>query len=398
MKYFYKLSITIIIINTGFCIYIFRYKTLLFKKKKKMSQKIILIPTLSTFIEDQWEKTKGIMTPKFSSVFNLLPNQEFKALILLGEYAIKNKKIDLKINCFLRNSKTGKVLSNSFERILQGDLEKEIGFILFPELLKFKFTEEDEAGIYNFVLRVNDTNAGKEKEVTQELTFSKNNLDFLKKQESEIEEWRQNYYLDPKPTELISYYFKSLIENDILNNDASILFYVEALNNSLFLVEEIKRLLNTDVLSSLQRNGLNILLARSKYKDVDSVGFSEEELKILREFRNEFQNPLDTEINHPSELDMLWSLFFANGKFENVDKIISVLYYKENISEEAAKKLPQEELIKYAIGSAAAWSLETIGIFHPMVQVYIIHVLQQPTISVYLKEELEGILTRIKKE
>jgi len=364
-----------------------------------MNQDTILIPTLSTFIEDQWEMTKGITTPKFSAIYELLPNQEFRALILLGKYEIKEGKINLKINCFLENSKTGNILPNAVERILQGDLEKEIGFILFPELHKFKFTEEDEEGTYNFVLRVNDINSGEEKEVKQELTFAKKKPDLFQKLEEELEEWRQNYYLDPKPTELIPYYFQGLTEDELINNDRSILFYVEVLNNSLFLVDEIKSLLKADKFSRLQRNGLNILLARSKYQEVDSLGFSDEELKILHEFREEFYNPLEKEsINHPSDLDMLWSLFFANGKYENVEKIISSLYYKKDISEEEAKKLPQEELIKYAIGRAADWSLETIGRYHPMVQVYIINILNQPTISEYLKQELGGILARIKEQ
>ncbi|MGH1385556.1 hypothetical protein [Kordia sp.] len=364
-----------------------------------MNQETILIPTLSTFIEDQWEMTKGITTPKFSGINDLLPNQEFQALILLGKYEIKDGKINLKINCSLENSSTGKVLPNSIDKVLLGDLEEKIGFILFPELLTFKFTEEDEEGVYNLILSLDDTNSEEEKIVIkQELTFLKSQPNLLQKPTSELEEWRQNYYLDPKPTALISYYFKGLEENDTLNSDASILFYVEALNNSLFLVNEIKSLLKADKFSRLQRNGLIILLARSKYTAVDTLGFSEEELKILHEFRDEFYNPLEKEISHPSELDMLWSLFFANGKYENIEKIISALYYKKDISEEEAKKLPQEALIKYAIGSAVSWSLETIGRFHPMVQVYMIYTLNQPNISEYIQGELGAVLNRINEE
>ncbi|WP_298518584.1 hypothetical protein [uncultured Kordia sp.] len=364
-----------------------------------MNQETILIPTLSTYVEDQWEMTKGITAPKFSAVYDALPNQEFKALILLGKYEIKGGKINLKINCSLENSNTGKVLPNATEKVLLGDLEEKIGFILFPELLPFKFTEEDEEGVYNLILSVDDTNSDEEKIiVTQELTFRKSLPNLLQKPTLELEEWRQKYYLDPKPTELISYYCKGLEENNTLNNDASILFYVEALNNSLFLVDEIISLIKADKFSRLQRNGLIILFARSKYEKVDSLGFSEEELKILYEFRDEFYNPLEKEIDHPSDLDMLWSLFFANGKYENLEKIISTLYFKKDISEEDAKNLPEAALIKYAVGRAAAWSLETIGRFHPMVQVYIIYTLNQPNISAYIQGELEAVLSNIQEE
>ena len=114
--------------------------------------------------------------------------------------------------------------------------------------------------------------------------------------------------------------------------------------------------------------------------------------------RDEFYNVLEKEISHPSELDMIWSLFFANGKYENIEKIISTLYYKKDISEADLDRLSQEELLKYAIGSAAAWSLETIGSYHPMVQVYIIYTMNQPTTSPYLKDELKNILERINEE
>ena len=81
---------------------------------------------------------------------------------------------------------------------------------------------------YNLVLRIHDNNSGEAKEIKQELTFRKDQPDFFQNQESDLEEWRQNYYLDPKPTALISNYFKDLEENEALNSDKAILFYVEA--------------------------------------------------------------------------------------------------------------------------------------------------------------------------
>ncbi|WP_299836660.1 hypothetical protein [uncultured Tenacibaculum sp.] len=361
----------------------------------------IVLPTLDINIEDQWEKTRGIATPRFSTVSELYPNQDFQVIIVLGKYQIQQGKVRVKITCDIESSEGNITLSNGFNIMLEADLEKYIGLILLPKLPSFRFGSEHPAGEYKVIVKVDDTNSDeKEESIVNTITLRKENPNQPIELENELEAWRQNYYLDPKPNELIAAYCKSLDEIGI-NNDANILFYVEALNNSLFLADDINRLLGEGNLPQLQRNGLNILLARSNYENVDLENFSEQELKILHEIRDEgFYNPLllEEQVSHPSGLDMLWSLFFANGKYDNIDKIIEALDLRVGKDPEKLKDLPQEEAIAYAIGSASAWSLGLNAKHHSLVRTYLIYKVNQPNISEYIKESLIAILTEIDTE
>ncbi|BDD11693.1 hypothetical protein FUAX_41250 (plasmid) [Fulvitalea axinellae] len=358
----------------------------------------LVLPTLDTFLNDKWEMTKGITGPYFSTVWELYPNQEFQVIIILGRYEIVDKKINIKISCQIEDANGNVVIPQVFKRQLQADdLEGEIGMILMPELPKFSFGPEHNEGEYYIVVRRNDENTDEEEEIIKrKITFSKKSPSQFNELDGTLEEWRQNYYLDPKPTELISSYFKSMEEIGI-NNDANILFYVEAFNNALFLVDDVNQLLLKGEISRMERNALIMLMARSKYEDVDLEGFWKEELEVLHEIRDEgVYNPLYVEqIGHPRGLDMLWSLFFANGKYENIEKIISVLNYKKGKDLESIKSLGEEEQIQFAFGMASAWSLGEHGMDHPMVKVYIQYTLNRPDISDYLKEELTSILSEI---
>lgn len=355
--------------------------------------------TLDTFINDQWEITKGITTPRFSVIKEVFPNQEFQVLIVLGKYEITDGEINIEISCHIEDANGHIILPNSFEKRLKGDLEKEIGFILMPELPRFSFDTTHEAGEYSIVTRVNDTNSGEKEIKRDKITLNKKSPSQFPESEESLEEWRQDYYLDPKPTELISFYFKSMEEIGI-NNDANILFYVEALNHSLFLMEDINQLLLKDEISRMERNALIMIAARCNYEQVDLEGFWKDELRVLHEIRNEgVYNPLNQEqITHPSDLDMLWSLFFANGKYENVEKIISTISYTEGTNIEDLESLSDEDKLQYGIGSAAIWSLGAIGKQHALVKVYMIYYLNRPEVTAHVANELRAILTIIDEE
>ena len=361
----------------------------------------IVLPTLDINIEDQWEKTRGIATPRFSTVSEIHPNQNFQVIIVLGKYKIVDNKIRVNITCDIESTDGKTTLPSDFNITLEANLDKFIGLILLPKLPVFTFNSTYPEDEYKVIVKVNDTQTEEDVEVIENtVTLRKDFPNKPLELKDELETWRQNYYLDPKPNELLHAYFKSLDEIGI-NNDASILFYVEALNNSLFLADDINRLLADGNLPQLHRNGLNILLARSNYKNVNLENFSDQELKILHEIREEgFYNLLLLEetVSHPIGLDMLWSLFFANGKYENIEKIIDALALTEGKDPENLKDLPQEEAIAFAIGSASFWSLGVNGKHHPLVRTFMIYKVNQPNIPEYVKDSLISILTEMDAE
>jgi len=368
---------------------------------KEYNSTTIIIPTLDLFIHDQWEATKGITAPRFSIIENAYLDQEFQIIILIGNYEIVNDKINIGINCHIENEEGHIISENVFERILVADLNEHIGFILLPELPKFSFNETAIEGTYNIVVAINDSNSGKEEIVKHKILLQTSSPSQFLELEGELEEWRQNYYLDPKPNELISCYLQSMDEIGI-NNDANIQFYVEALNNALFLVEDINQILLKGELPQEKRNALNLLIARSNYRGLDLDGFSKPELAIHHQIREEDEGVYDPllkgELTHPTELDILWSLFFANGKYENIEKIISALSFKEGKSLEEMEGAPESEIIQFAIGMASSWSLGKNRENHPLIEVYIIHLLNNLETSEHIRNELRSILENTDKE
>ena len=358
----------------------------------------LIIPTLDLFIQDQWEMTKGITAPRFSILEKAYPNQTFQVIIIIGNYKIKEGKINVLINCHIENEAGQIVSQDTFKRTLVADLEEHIGFILLPELPTFNFSKTDKDGDYNIVVNIKDSNSGTEEIIKREISLQRSSPSQFIALDVELEEWRQKYYLDPKPNELIACYLQSM-DKIGMNDNANIQFYAEALNNALFLVEDIDQLLIKGELPQEKRNALNLLLARSNYSGPDLEGFSKPELAIHHKISAEDEggyNPLLQEtLTHPTELDLLWSMFFANGKYENIEKIISALHFMEGKNIEEVRAAPESEMIQFAIGMASAWSLESIGRGHPVVKVYMIHTLNLRETSVYLNNELISILEKI---
>ena len=369
--------------------------------KEQQTNTTLVIPTLDQNISDQWEMTKGITTPRFSIIENICPEQQFRVIILIGSYEIVQGKTHLEISCQIEN-KTGDMVSgNTFERTLVAEIDEHIGFILLPELPEFTFRKTDEEGAYTVVATITDSNSGEKEVVKTTVLLSKTPPIQLTELEGELEDWRQNYYLDPKPQELIPRYLQSIDEIG-MNNNANIQFYVEALNNALFLLEEINQLLIRDELPQKKRNALNLLIARSNYRGPDLDGFSQPELEILHQIREEDEgkfNPLQQEaLTHPTDLDSLWSLFFANGKYENIEKIISALSFLEGRSMENIQDAPELEMIQYAMGMASAWSLNLNSENHPLVKVYLIHAVNNPETPEFVRNELMTILQNAEEE
>lgn len=361
----------------------------------------IVVPTLDTFMHEQWEITKGITSPRFSIVKDLYPDQEFRVIVLLGKYEIANAKTNIKISAHIESPDGNRVPGNVFETILQIDMEEHMGFILLPEFPEFRFSKAENEGEYTIVVCINDLHTGEEEIVKAQVSLHKAIPSQFTERELDLEEWRQNYYLDPQPNELILYYLHSM---DVigLNNNANILFFVEALNNSMFLIEDINQLLLEGVLPQPKRNALNFLVARSNHRGDDLDGFSEAELKILHGIRDEDDadyNPLlNEEITHPSQLDILWNMFFANGKYENIEKIISTLSYIVGTSLEEAQNAPAVDIMQVAIGMASAWSLGSNAKTHDLVRTYIIYTLNRPDFPEKIKGELVSILEGVEEE
>lgn len=369
--------------------------------KEQQTNTTLVIPTLDQNISDQWEMTKGITTPRFSIVEQVYPDQQFRCIILIGAYEPVAGKVKLQIHSHIE-TKTGHILpQNTFEYTFESEIEEHIGFILLPELPEFSFGKADEEGAYTLVVTITDSHSGGKEVVKQAISLLHTDPIQLTELEGELEDWRQNYYLDPKPLELIPRYLQSMDEIG-MNNNANIQFYVEALNSALFLVEAMNQLLVRDELPQKKRNALNLLLARSNYRGPDLDGFSAPELEIYHRIRIEDEglfNPLlNDELTHPTDLDILWSMFFANGKYENIAKMSSALIFLEGRNMESVGEVPEVEMIQYAMGMASAWSLKLNSENHPLIKVYMIHVLNHPDTPEFVRNELMAILESTEEE
>ena len=119
---------------------------------------------------------------------------------------------------------------------------------------------------------------------------------------------------------------------------------------------------------------------------------------------------LKEEITSGYHLDMLWGVFFVTGDEEYIERIISTISWSKEYQDEydkrvadynagIAKELSEEEttiLIKYSVGVAAKWSLETNAALHDKVFEICSDRLQQEQGTT--REILEEIVASAKSE
>lgn len=125
----------------------------------------------------------------------------------------------------------------------------------------------------------------------------------------------------------------------------------------------------------------------------------------ITEYNNRHpSDPLSCNLNHPAQLDMLWSYFFATGKEEPIRRIVTTFeYYKYKGAIDSYKNSEQtlvdrQKAIYEAMFKSALWSLESNSKQHVAVKKHMENIFHNDPLSENERLWLVFILNRLEPE
>jgi hypothetical protein len=368
-----------------------------------------VIPSLIDSEMDGWYKIPPNSGPQIHGTSRVFHDQTFSLLIFFRGYtANKNNNIHIRYDIQLYDPQGNSTDVKAFDLLAyQGFVKNLNALILNQQCLDIGFTEKDLVGKYNIKITAYDKISNKSfiSETPIELIAFTLPKDFLSKEEAS--KWMMEYYKKPMPIKAISA-IKLFVQFDQkwLNKNLNILTYFkEIFSNNPFLLKNIVK--EFDSFSLDEKKKLLLILAISGDKNLESLA-NENELKEIYTLAKNIKFPdMDREINSALQLDILWSEFFATGKYKPIKKIVSALAlekYKgtlekmksgeiKNISKEIKQKAYLEATYK-----AATWSLISNCKQIPLVFKYCIFIYENENLDKNIKMQLESILRVTQKE
>ena len=367
----------------------------IFKHEKNDLVDALIMPTIDPFIQDKWDKTKGVSTPQFNQVEYVYHNQEFTVLIILKNYGVQDNLVSIKY-AYKIEKDTGEMVDEG-EAIAYKNKIDQRQFLLCQSLPKIRFDDDSKAGKYTIHLKFSDEITGKENTLSCDIELKNFQTKSTVNTEDELEEWVTSYYLKPKPDEMIDaflYFIKTISDEDQYINGIG--FFKECLNLSPFLIPELVSLYE-EINNPAIRKGFLILVGNSHYPQAiaDKIVNEKDKELLGRIINGILPDSLHSDLTDPQELDFLWSAFFANGRYENIEKLIYTLEFRDalgNMSDGEAATEKESQVMREAIYAAAKWSLQANAQSHEFVKIYCTYFLNYEKSSKELKNDLLEII------
>lgn len=346
---------------------------------------IKLIATSSNSYAEQWNRNLGDVAPRFENTKEVMKKQYFTILLFVkgcktDANMMANVEYDIKI--------TNPDREIYFERTGLVSVSKQVmntkRILLSEQSLKMCFKTEDPVGKYTIEVKVRDNIAQKSKgkKITIELINYQYQNFFAS--EYSFEDWLTNYYKSPTPQRAIDgflYYAKSRLPDKKTSNYKSIAFFVEVFNNNSYLFPYLMELYHHQDLRTKTH-----ILYLLRYCNVDMQSFkmkiSETELSLYKRLSTtSLPNPYG-KITDTAQVNMLWGIFFASGKYRPIKKLVETL--------DVDKGDPD----MYPLFTATKWSLVTNCAQHQLVNNYCRYIREKELLSSIAKSELTVLLDK----
>lgn len=214
--------------------------------------------------------------------------------------------------------------------------------------------------------------------------------------------WFEKYYENPKPESALSYYLY-YSQSSLSDKESSFwpifsVFSEIFKNNSYLLPSIVKCYKNQDLKTKF------FFLYLITYSNIGTDDFfnsltGDEKDAYLKIKDAPMPNIYDT-ISDPSQLDMLWGTFMANGSYKPILKLIQTLDYTRFQGDlDKFKKSKQTEddrqkAINNAIYNSLVWSLKSNCKQHELVLSYCKWAYQYENLSEVQRGELKNIVTK----
>ncbi len=275
-----------------------------------------------------------------------------------------------------------------------GKVESNKQFLLFQTRPEIALDQNFPPKYYDLKIYLIDEITGKTNTIQRAVKLEKFLWEDTIRNSNDLDDWMFKYYQKPKPEKMFSAFVYFLRQMDFENEAGygnAMYFFKEVLNNSPFLLSHLVKAYGQETDKDIKDN-LFLLIGYSncsieQYKHL----FRAEEMIRFEEIRNNpLVEPFDGAIEHPQTLDFLWCRFFANGRFENIEKITEALEYGIPTQ---YKSIPQQDVsLQQAIYQAAKWSLKSNAETHEFVKIYSIYLLENRELHSSVRRDLADVI------
>jgi len=325
--------------------------------------KLEMIVAESPNFISKWMGSSYSHAPHITRIKEVEQEQMFYIAVVVSGYGLNSKNFtDITGDFMLLEPDRSISLEekNIFKHRIEMNNDRLTGFIMLDPTLDIILEEGDPQGIYTIRITAQDNTLSKKIEKEHEITLraksKKPKQPPIFSSDDDFSKWMTYYYLNPEPNKLpavLKYYASSSLYNKTSSRLPIIQFFATILKNNQALLEEVYKSVSHSSPDSLQTVFLRTLwllnTPRSKeiIAEVSPNWKSDENKKQIKDI-NQTPVPqvLIDPIIDPWQLDMLWSVFLANGDSEPIKKIISTLSFVDD-----------EDIMQTMVGKAAIWSL-----------------------------------------
>lgn len=348
---------------------------------------------------DQWYRTVGESVPLINKSETVYHEQPLFVYVLFNGYGVDSLNMaDVHYN--LKIFRPDSTLLEEHLNILgyKGKIVNPNNLILSIANLRFNFESTEHPGNYSIEVDLTDKILNEHVSTTTNVRLSELSLVNTINNDSLLGKWLETYYQTPLPelaVDAFIYFTKSGLREHA--EEPVFAFFREVFSHNQFLVPYLIN--KYDFQEESTQNDILMLLA---FLDLDLTDFVNKlpQNKLyaynqLRVNKNLFNYKV---LEHPTQVDMLWSEFFASGRYGPVRRLVDILDFKkytgsiEKFNNSGNDESLEKDALLEASYKSVSWSLGANANTHKLVKDYLTYILKNEPLEKNVREELQTII------
>ena len=371
----------------------------------------LVVPSLMESDMDGWYKIPQNSRPSIPVAYSIFHGQSFRLVVLFRGYtAGKDDNVHIRYDVQIYDPQ-GKQTNDKGSNLLAYQGPNPKVFILSQEYLAIKFPEKYPPGTYKIKVTGYDKIANKSFTAETSIDLLQFALPEKFASMEKAGEWMMGYHKNPTPIKAISA-LQSIVQLDPKWQKRYVPVSTclgRVFSDNPFLLKNIAKQFDSFSVTDQKRFLLVCAVSNNTILEPVIAGDGKEE---LREFYNKAKKikipDTNGEINTALQLDILWSEFFATGKYAPIRKIVGALALikhektLEKIRSGEIKTLTEEAKLRVyylvATHGSAAWSLASNCTQIPLVYKYCVSIYEREDLDESIKNQLGAILIAVQEK